>query len=863
MQDIKSGGNGALIKSIQKICRAYKCIFSEISPVYHKADFEIDKRSLVIALLKELQLPTLLKEELISSIEIGWISQSSPEELLGVDYEVATETINKFLNELENEIKSGRAHPKSIFKYSLDLAGLMNNNQLIGKYRRTESVEALPEVLSRVENYLLNGIDIGPSANSDSHSSQMNHKLPQLRSNTNQKAAPRLSSRDAGNYRTYRTQSLKSNLTKEKLIAALDDDKTYKDCAEMFGCSWSTIAHYAKKFGLSKSQKPALTKEALEYHLVRMTPAQCAAKLGYDKPYIYLCMRKFGLKSGLRRSLKDLDNEILDAIKDSPSISLEDLGDQCEASKETISRSINRLIDGGFIRFGYTTTVYSEESLIVALNYKYSLKDIYSTVRSNPGISSDDLIIRLKTTKDFVLKSLNRLISAKLIKFGYVFNDKSNNNTYISVPEMSQERLAFEEDYKASQFLCQDDRNWINEGDNLYSLGNFEEAICFYDRAIEIDSSLPDGYYKKGKGLSALSNYEDSIKCFDLALTINPIFLDALFNKGLALIKLERYADSSLCHDKVIEINPRYALAWCYKGFVANILNQYERALYFYGNAIEIDPSIAMAWQGIGNILYKSGRYDDASKSYDMALEENPLYADAWYNKGLVLKKLGHYAEALDAYNKAIDINEKNYKYWNNKGIVLKNLGRYDEALDCYDKVIELEVIDIKLLNNIGNAFYGLGRYEDAIECYNNAIALNPDSIIPLYNKALSMSRLGKIEVAMEIYEKITIIDSDFIYAWINKGFAYKKLSQHKEAIGCFDKAISIEPSIEILWCYEGEVLNTMGNYLEANRCYSKAIELKPELAEAWNGCGLALAGLGQYTDARKAFSKAKSLGYS
>ena len=867
MQDTKSHAGATLVISIQKICSAYKRIFSNIHPDYHKADFEVNKRSLVISLLRELPLPTSLKEEFISAIEIVWIPQSSTEELLGIDYEAATDIINKFLNELETELKSNRAIYQLILKYSLDLAGI-KDNQVIGKDMRIESVDALAKMLFRVENYLLNGTDIGPSANNDLPSSRVNHKLPKLRSASNTTATSP-SSRGTGYYRINKTQgckNLKSNITKKELISALDDGKTYIDCAEMFGCSWSTVARYAKKFGLTKSHKPTLTKETLEYHLIRMTPAECADKLGYDKTHIYSCMRRFGLKSDLRRSTEDVDHEILSAIRDSPSISLENLSDQCAAQKETVSRSLNRLIESGLVRFGYAATANSDNNPIIIRKYKYlfeGIYDIYSSVRSNPGVSSDDLMIQLKTTKDFVLKSLNILISAKLIQFGYVSTGKSNVNTYISVPDLDQERQSLEENYEVSLFLCQNDRNWIEEGDNLYYHKNFKDAIFCYDRAIEMDPSLADGYYKKGKSLSALSDYEDSIKCYDTALTINPKFLDALFNKGLSLIKLGRYADSSLCYDEIIETNPRYALAWYYKGSIANILNQYESALYFYENAIGIDPSIVSAWQSRGNILYKKARYNDASKSYDMALEEDPSCADAWYNKGLVLKKLGRYAEALKAYDEAININKFNHKYWNNKGIVLKNLGQYYEALDCYNKVIELGIIDINLLNNKGNAFYGLERYEDAIECYNNAIDLNPNNIILLYNKSISMNMINRIDIAIELYEKITIIDPEFICAWINKGFAFKNLSQHKEAIECFDKAISLEPLIGKLWCYKGEVLNIMGNYFESNQCYLKAMELNPELAEAWNGSGLALSGLGRYADARKAFSKAKSLGYS
>jgi tetratricopeptide (TPR) repeat protein len=831
MQNTKSDANATLVISIQKICSAYKRIFSNIHPDYHKADFEVNKRSFVIALLKELPLPTSLKEEFVSAIELGWIPQSSPEELLGEDYEAATNVINRFLNELETELKFNRAIPQLIFRYSLDLADI-KDNPFIGKDLRIESANALAKILPRVENYLLNGTDIEPSTNNAFLFSRVNHKLPQSKC-TN---------------KTQGSKSIRSNITKEKLKAALDEGKSYKECAEMFGCNYNAICYYAKTYGLSKSKR-TLTKEVLEYHLTRMTPRQCAAKLGYHITTIYQSMKKFGLKSDLIRSPKEIDKRTLNFIRDFPGISAEDLISKSRSDRGTISKSLNRMVDNGLIQFGYATR---DKSI------KFRDDEVYTIIQNNPGISAEDLSFRLNRSKEYILIYINKLISNKLVQIGYILSNYSKIDTNKDIININHEASADEKNNE-------DSSSRPKEFETIIETDITEVQISFAEESkmCKLQCNDSQDWIEKGNYLQSLGNFEESINCYNLALDMDPFCLDAWQNRGSALMKLGRYEQAIMCYNKSIEINPRYALAWYCSGVASSILGQYEDALYYYDNSIKIDPSLAVVWRSRGYVLYKLDHYSDAVKSFDMALEENPLCADTWYNKGVVFKKLGCYAEALKAYDEALRIHKLNHQYWNNRGVVLKNLGRYEEALTCYDKVIILGHMDTIVLNNKGNAFYGLGRYEDAIMYYNKAIELDPHNIVILYNKAISINRLGRIKEASKLYEIINITEPNFTRAWINKGFAYKNLSRHNEAIECFDKAITLEPLIGKIWCYKGDVLNIMGNYFEANKCFIKAIELNPELAEAWNGSGLALSGLGRYADARKAFSKAKSLGYS
>ena len=84
----------------------------------------------------------------------------------------------------------------------------------------------------------------------------------------------------------------------------------------------------------------------------------------------------------------------------------------------------------------------------------------------------------------------------------------------------------------------------LNEkGVELAKLGRFEEAIKYYDKALEIK---PDSWivlYNKGKALSDLGMYEDAILQYEKVLTIEPQKYSLIMNVGYALYKLERNED--------------------------------------------------------------------------------------------------------------------------------------------------------------------------------------------------------------------------------------------------------------------------------------------------------------------------------
>jgi tetratricopeptide (TPR) repeat protein len=73
-----------------------------------------------------------------------------------------------------------------------------------------------------------------------------------------------------------------------------------------------------------------------------------------------------------------------------------------------------------------------------------------------------------------------------------------------------------------------------DEGIWQFDQGNYDLAIFYYDKEIELNPHFDLAYYDKGNALLKLGKYEEAIENYDKAIEINPGFSFAYFNKGFA-----------------------------------------------------------------------------------------------------------------------------------------------------------------------------------------------------------------------------------------------------------------------------------------------------------------------------------------
>ena len=68
----------------------------------------------------------------------------------------------------------------------------------------------------------------------------------------------------------------------------------------------------------------------------------------------------------------------------------------------------------------------------------------------------------------------------------------------------------------------QDAINWNNKGFALASLGQYEEALKAYDKAIELKPDFSVAWNNKAFSFSSLGRYEEALNAYDKAIELKP-----------------------------------------------------------------------------------------------------------------------------------------------------------------------------------------------------------------------------------------------------------------------------------------------------------------------------------------------------
>lgn len=149
----------------------------------------------------------------------------------------------------------------------------------------------------------------------------------------------------------------------------------------------------------------------------------------------------------------------------------------------------------------------------------------------------------------------------------------------------------------------------------------YDEAIQVYgeyynncNEAIQKNEYFSDIYNVLGWELYKKGNYEIALKYANKAIEIDEENDNALDTKGASLIGLKRYAEAIKPLDSAIKIYPN-SIRWFHKAEAFNGSGNYTEALEAYNRSIELEPNVPDGWYGKSRVLERLGRITDATAS--------------------------------------------------------------------------------------------------------------------------------------------------------------------------------------------------------------------------------------------------------
>jgi predicted O-linked N-acetylglucosamine transferase (SPINDLY family) len=127
-----------------------------------------------------------------------------------------------------------------------------------------------------------------------------------------------------------------------------------------------------------------------------------------------------------------------------------------------------------------------------------------------------------------------------------------------------------------------------------------------------------------GLALQGLGQHEEALADFDRALALNPAAALALLYRGDLLLELGRAGDALASYDRLIQLAPNFDEAWFRRGAAFWALNRADEALASYRKCLALNPRRFGAAFNIGTTLLKLDRYDEACAAFEAAHALNP-----------------------------------------------------------------------------------------------------------------------------------------------------------------------------------------------------------------------------------------------
>lgn len=260
----------------------------------------------------------------------------------------------------------------------------------------------------------------------------------------------------------------------------------------------------------------------------------------------------------------------------------------------------------------------------------------------------------------------------------------------------------------------------------------YEEAIPFFETAIEADMELENSY--RGLGIAYLNTgeYEKSIEAFDKALgealgKIGELEIDICYYKAVAQFKNKDMAGAIETYTSLIEYDgdnkePYYLRATAY-------LNQekLDLAKTDFDAAISKDTNAYDMYINVYENLYEHGYIDEGKLYLEKALKQLKKSEDNNLYLGRVYYYLEDYETAEVELEKAVKAGEnEGYLYL---GQVYDKLKDTKTAQSYYSQYMEKINKSAEAYNSLGESLFQEKNYAGALQMFQGGIALEDEKM--------------------------------------------------------------------------------------------------------------------------------------
>ncbi|NCR74923.1 MAG: tetratricopeptide repeat protein [Microcystis aeruginosa K13-06] len=384
---------------------------------------------------------------------------------------------------------------------------------------------------------------------------------------------------------------------------------------------------------------------------------------------------------------------------------------------------------------------------------------------------------------------------------------------------------------------------WMNYGNQLLRLSEFDSAVTAFDRTIARMQSQPEFYKKE---VLALAYYGKGMT----------LFYKAIYQSWQAL------PEAKIAFEQATKLDPQFYQAWRLQAFVLYALGKSSESLDAINQAIKYAPKddFVLYWMR-GNSLDQLSRYQEAIADFTKMIDLKPYNSLGYLYRCVAYQHLSDLPKALADCNKAIELQpDLDQAYLTRGSLYLFGYSDYQKALADLNKAIELTPNAGTIYWMRGEIYRQLHNYPQALADCNKAIQLKSDFPFGYNCRGDIYRELHNYPQAIADFSKAIELANNSAAFYVSRFLAYQQSQDYPNALADIKKAIDLQPKVPRYYLFRGGLYKDLKEYAKALADYRTAIALQPDLADAYSGRGQVYQELKNYPQALAECNKAIEL---
>jgi adenylate cyclase len=283
---------------------------------------------------------------------------------------------------------------------------------------------------------------------------------------------------------------------------------------------------------------------------------------------------------------------------------------------------------------------------------------------------------------------------------------------------------------------------------NKYTPADFQQAIKYFERAVEIEPEYAPAYSGIGFCYGALF-YFGLIAAHEIvpkwralinkALEIDPALADSYLSQASISFYYDwDFAKAEREYRRALELSPDNPDAhWRYGNLLANC-GRFQEAVAEGEKAVELDPLSLLAHFFLARFYGFARRFDESFEQVLKIIEIEPNFGGAYVQFGALYMLQEKYGEALKVYQKALALSGFNAAVISLLGACYGVLGEKDKAYEMLDRLSELKKKIYVSPFCMARIYAGLGKKEKAFEWLEKSFVERNGELIALKSEKLA-----------------------------------------------------------------------------------------------------------------------------